>query len=468
MARIGQRKQDARKREHTLGFLTHAFPPKVVREVLDDTERWEQRTRLLPSNLTMYFCLAMSLWADDSYIELITKFTDALIEDGTWPKDQQEPSDTAIIKARKRLGPEPVEALFRKVARPIATAETKGAWYKHWRLTAIDGTVLDVADTPANEEAFSRPGAARGQAAFPQVRVVGLIELGTHAIFDAEIDGRNVSEVNLAHCLVTRLEADTLNIADRGFYSFALWRKASETGADLLWRMKSTAVLEPIETLPDGSYLSHIYSSKDTGHTDPILVRVIEYSLGDQDAEPYRMITTILDHRAGPAIDLAGLYVQRWEIERGIGEVKTFLRGAGVVLRTKDPQGVRQEVWAHLCIHFALRSTMADTADRNGIDPDRTSFLNTLKIIRRYMIKAVQHIGAFMEKVRDEILERLLPERRNRHYPRVVKQKMSKFGVKQRERDHQTIPPVPVVTILGPSKPKRSPRNVSKLRPAPT
>lgn len=428
MARIGQRGRSDSRSGFSFGVLTDVFPLEVVGQVLDDTERWEQRSRLLTSDVAVYFCLAMCLWADDSYIELSAKFTEALVAGGMWDPHQSRPTDAAIIKARKRLGHEPIAALFRSIARPLATTRTKGAWYKHWRLTAIDGTVLDVPDTPENVKAFSRPGAGRGEAAFPQIRVVGLVEIGTHAIFDAEVDGRNVSEVSLAHHLVQRLEPGTLNIADRGFFSFALWRKAAETGADLLWRMKSSAVLAPIETLPDGSYLSHVFSSDDKKKTDAQLVRVVEYSLGPDSPGPYRLLTTILDHRIRSAKELAGLYNERWEIEGGIGEIKTFQRGAGVVLRTKDPEGVRQEVWSHLCVHLALRTTMADVAANKDIDPDRMSFVNTLKIIRRTMTKAISCAAIFMANIAEEMLERALPERRNRSYPRVVKRKCRTSG----------------------------------------
>lgn len=256
----------------------------------------------------------------------------------------------------------------------------EGAWYRGWRLVAIDGTTLDVPDTEANVERFGRPSSKGDDpAAFPQARVVGLVECGTHAVFDAEIGSYATSETKLAPACFRSLSAGMLALSDRGLWSYELWTAAAATGADLLWRTKANIILPVIEALPDGSYLSQI-SRKGR---DPVTVRVIEYRLQGRSKQVYRLVTTILDHQTAPAAELAALYAERWEIESAFGEWKTYQRGKDVVLRSQSPDGVVQEIWAHLLTHYALRDLMKEAAHQAALDPDRMSFLNALRIVRR-------------------------------------------------------------------------------------
>lgn len=233
-----------------------------------------------------------------------------------WVRPWTEPSDTALVNARRRLGHEPLEALFRQVAEPLAAPDTKGAWYRGWRPVAFDGTTLDVPDTLANEQRFGRP-ASKGddRAAFPQARVVGLVECGTHAVFDAEIGAYATSETKLAPACFRSLSKDMLALSDRGFWSYELWKAAAATGADLGWRTKSNIILPVIELLPDGSYLSQITASGDRKKRNPVTVRVIELRLEGRSKETYRLVTTILDPQEAPAVELAASYAERWEIE---------------------------------------------------------------------------------------------------------------------------------------------------------
>jgi hypothetical protein len=255
---------------------------------------------------------------------------------------------------------------------------------------SIDGTCLDVADTPANAAEFGRPGTGRGEGhgAFPQVRLVGLAECGTHALIDAALGAYTTGETTLARQLLGSLQAGMLLLADRNFYSFSLWQQARSTGAELLWRTKSNHRLAIDERLDDGSYLSTLheivnYKRRRTG----IPVRVIEYALDDPGrphAEPrYRLLTSILDPAAAPAGELAALYPQRWEFESTLDELKTHQRGPRVVLRSKMPDGVRQEVWGYLCVHYAIRWLMHTVALDADTDPDRLSFTRTLRAARR-------------------------------------------------------------------------------------
>ncbi len=284
-------------------------------------------------------------------------------------------------------GLEPLRKLYDEVVVPVATPETKGAWYRSWRLVSIDGTTLHTADTEGNQEAFGRPGASRGRSGFPQIRLVSLVESGTHVLFGARQGSYKTGESTLAREVLAHLTAGMLCIADRGFFSYQLWKHASATGADLLWRVKKNFRLPCIKRLPDGSYLSKVYASAQDRRHDRqgIVVRVIEYSLeGIQGAEPlYRLITGIVDPTQAPAEELAALYHERWEIETAFDEFKTHLRGRRIVLRSKTPELVRQEFYGLLLAHFAVRGLMHDAALKAGIDPDTVSFVHAVRVVRR-------------------------------------------------------------------------------------
>jgi hypothetical protein len=286
-------------------------------------------------------------------------------------------------------------SLFGRVARPLAAEGTPGCWLAGRRLVAIDGTCLDLADTPANDAFFGRPGVMKGErSAFPQARVVALAECGTHAMFDAEVGPYTTSENALARELVTRLAPGMLCLADRGFYSFEAWQRAAGTGADLLWRVKDNLGLEPVADLPDGSWLAEVFhSTKDRKRQQPTTVRVIEYTIDDgrAPAGPFRLVTTILDPAEASATELAAAYHQRWEIETAFDELKTHQRGPRAVLRSKSPGLVQQEIWGHLCCHYAIRALMFDAAAHAGRDPDRVSFVAALRISRR----SIAQQGAF-------------------------------------------------------------------------
>ena len=300
---------------------------------------------------------------------------------------------SAISQARKRLGWEPMRHLHDDVVRPIAGASTRGAWYGKWRVVSLDGSTLDIADDAANEEAFGRPGASRGSSAYPQIRFVSLVENGTHVLFSSQMAEYTTGEITLAKSVLAGLRQGMLCLADRNFYGFDLWTQAQNTGADLLWRIKKNMRLAREHTLPDGSYLSHVYpSERDWRHkTNGVAVRVIDYRLeGIPGAEPvYRLLTTLLDPGQAPADELAALYHERWEIETALDELKTHLRGAGIVLRSRTPDMVRQEFYGLLMAHFAIRNLIHEAALKAGEDPDRLSFLHAVRVIRRKLPAAV-------------------------------------------------------------------------------
>ena len=273
------------------------------------------------------------------------------------------------------------------VVKPIAVAATKGAWYGGLRLVSVDGSTLEVADETANAQAFGRPGASRGASAFPQLRFVSLVENGTHVLFGTQLGPYATGEITLAKTVLGVLRQGMLCLADRQFFGFPLWVQARSTGADLLWRIKTNARLPRQQPLADGSYLSRIYASERARQQqrNGVTVRVIEYRLqGVTDAEPiYRLLTSLLDPAQAPAAELAALYHERWEIETALAELKTHLRGAKIVLRSKTPDLVRQEFYGLLMAHFAVRGLMHEAALKADIDPDQLSFLHAVRVVRR-------------------------------------------------------------------------------------
>ena len=382
-----------------MGVLTRVFPPVLVDEVIAEVGRTELRHRSLPARVMAYFSIGMALYSEGSYEDVLGQLTDGLSWASGWQESYSPPSKSAIFQARARLGSEPLAVLFERVARPIGGQRTPGVWLAGRRLVAVDGTCLDVADTTGNAEFFGRPGVNKGeQAAFPQARVVALAECGTHAVFAAQVGAYTQSEATLTSSLLDRLEPGMLLLADRGFFSYALWRNAIGTGADLLWRVRTDKAgpkPEHLRDLEDGSWLAHLRRSTPAAarREEPMLVRVIDYSIEDgrENATAYRLFTTVLDPAEVSAADLAAAYTQRWEIELAFDELKTHQRGPRTVLRSKSPDLVLQEIWGHLCCHYAIRSLMAEAAEHSGHDPDRVSFVAALRITRQ----TIAHPGAF-------------------------------------------------------------------------
>ena len=403
MPRAGQVKPPAVERlsdRIAIGVLTSIYPPELVDRVVAESGRTQQRQRLLPARVVVWLVLAMALFSGQAYEEVARLLAGGLGWARRWQQWYRVPSTPAIAKARARLGVEPLRRLFVEVARPLATPDTKGAWYRGWRLLAVDGTTLDVADTPANAAAFGRPTTHRGeQAAFPQVRVVAVAECGTHAIIDAAMGPLAKGETTLATGLLTEAGAlgeGTLLLADRQFVDANLWRQAATTGAQLVWRTRTNAVLPVLQPFDDGSYLSQIAAATDRRRgVAPTMVRVVEYTLRRDPGRPaapapYRLLTTILDPRKAPAAELAALYQQRWEFETTLDELKTHQRGPKVVLRSRSPEMVAQEVWGMLLVHHAIRTLMHQAALDHQVDPDRVSFIRSLRIVRRQVASTGQ------------------------------------------------------------------------------
>jgi hypothetical protein len=364
-----------------------AFPLTTVRAVLASHAKTSERERELPAHVMVYYVVALALYMQASYREVLR----CLLEGLHWLLDPSAALRVAgksgISQARTRLGWEVLRQLHDELVRPIAVRATQGAWYRQWRLVSLDGSTLDVADEQVNDAAFGRPGSSRGDSAYPQIRFVALVENGTHVLFGSQMAGCGTGEITLAKAVLGGLQKGMLCLADRQFFGFALWNQARGGGADLLWRIKKNMRLACDKRLPDGSYLSRLYPSERDGRhqTNGVVVRVVDYRLdGVADAEPiYRLVTTILDPAAAPAVELAALYHERWEIETALDELKTHLRGARIVLRSKTPDLVRQEFYGLLMAHFAIRSLMHEAALKAALDPDRLSFLHAVRVVRR-------------------------------------------------------------------------------------
>jgi hypothetical protein len=379
-----------------LEALEAAIPDVAVEAAIEATGTRERRRRALPTRLVVTLVVAMGLWAAESMRHALAEVVAGWREGAAGRRAPWRlPSTAAIVRARRRAGARLLRELFHAAAGPIATGETAGAFLGGLRLMAVDGTTLDLADTPENARAFGRPTTHRGTkgGAFPQVRVVALIETGTHALCDAALRPFRCGEAPAALRLLRSVGRGMLLLWDRGFHPYEMVRATLAREADFLGRTKGNVVLRPTEILADGSFLATIYPTPTARRRgqDGIELRVIEYAL-DTPAGPgretYRLITSLLDERAFPAERLAATYHERWEVETALDEVKVHQWAHPRPLRSKRPREVVQEVYGLLLAHLAIRTLMHQAALREGLDPDRLSFTGALRVLRRAIPRA--------------------------------------------------------------------------------
>ena len=395
----------------SVGVLAGSVPRDVVDEAVVVCGRQAQRSDgKLPPHVMVFFAMALALFADEDYEGVLARLAEPLTGWGCWDGRWSMPGSAGITQARQRLGPDVLREVFQRVARPVCSVLTRGAWLAGRRLVSIDGCEFDVPDSPANAAAFGYAGGA-GRSAFPKVRLVSLVETGSRAPIGAvlgPITGKGLGEVSLARALFDRLEPGMLLLADRNFYGWSLWCAAVDTGADLLWRVSVGGScdidLPVVRTLPDGSYLTVLYAARMRGpERDRILAaartgddfdqqrariaRVVEYEVTDRGGpgrpEPICLLSTILDPVEAPAHVLAEGYHQRWEHETGNDQLKTHLRGPGRILRSKSPDMIRQEIYGYLLTHHAISTLICRAATEADIDPDQIKFLRTVRILRR-------------------------------------------------------------------------------------
>jgi hypothetical protein len=428
-----------------LAGLEQIIPAEKLRQALFVTGRVNGRRCVLSHEVMLWVVLAMGILTDLP-IRQVFKHARRL------RAGEKTPGRSNLCEARQRLGVEPVRQLFHNVVRPLATPNTPGAFYRGLRLVGCDGSIFDVPDSPANASAFDRATGSRGDGAFPQLRKVSLVELGTHVEFAFAAGGWQDSEQTLAELLFDQVPADALLLEDRGFFSYAAWKKLLARGLQLLVRIKSNMVFKPLQRLSDDSYLAKIYPSswarqKDCGG---IVVRIIEYTLNDPQrtghGEVHRLMTTLLDEALDPARALIVLYHERWEEEITLDEQKTHHDPRRATkpahLRSETPAGVWQELYALSLGHFVTRALMFQAATQATIDVDGLSFTGCFQILKCRLPECdsrtpetfAQWCAGLLWEMQQEVIE----PRRNRVNPRVIKRKMSKWMKKRPE--HRKIP----------------------------
>jgi hypothetical protein len=438
--------------ELTLEAIGQAVPMAEIEAVLQEEDAQEERERKLSIVVTVLLTIAMNIYTHLSIGHVLKKMAHGLRF--IWPDHNYRlPGDSAISYRRYQLGVRPLQSLFHRVCQPIATPETRGAFLFGWRLMAIDGTVEDVPDTPENAAAFGRQHGDRGDSAFPQLRGMYLVECGTHAIVDADFCPYNIGEHTGGLRVLRSVGPGMLVMWDRGLHGYDMILGVLQRGSQVLSRLASNVKPRRVQTLPDGSYLAYIYPSERQRRKrgEYLLVRIIEYTITDP-AQPgygeiHRLLTTLLDHKTYPALDLVCAYHERWEIELVIDEVDTHQRLAGRPLRSLKPEGVLQELYGLLIAHYAIRFLMHQAALQAGVDPDRLSFVHALRVVHdaipEFQMTAPDQLTELYARLLRDIADELLPVRRLRSNPRVVKRKMSKFHLKRPEHYHWPQPTRP-------------------------
>jgi hypothetical protein len=430
-----------------LAGLEQVIRPDDIRQALTATGRVNSRSCQLTHEVVLWITLAMGLFTDVP-IRQVFKLSRRL------RAGEHSPHRSSLCVARRRLGVAPVRHLFEQVVRPLARPQTPGAFAYGLRLVGLDSTVYDVPDSAANDVAFGRPRGGRGDGAFPQIRKLSLVELGTHAELGLVLKAHRCNERTMVAGLLKHLTPEMLLLLDKGFFSYELWKELDGRGVKILARATTQMVLRPIRELADGSYLAKLYKgdSNRKKDRDGVVVRVIRYTLDDPQrvghGEVHVLITNLLDDALYPSADLIILYHERWEHETTFDEQKAHQDPPRVTkpahLRSETPAGVIQEIYALSLAHFVIRSLMFEAAATVGLDPDRLSFTGTFQILKcrlpecdaRTPVRFDEWYRGLLWEIQDERTD----PRRNRINPRVIKRKISKWKKKQPE--HRKLPPL--------------------------
>lgn len=433
--------------EVTLDVLSQVIARPVIQAVLSRLGVSEIRVRKLTMELIVLLCIAMNLFTEEAIESVMRKLVAGQRFLSLANAEKMWSGASAICQRRQQLGVRPMVELYKAVCQPLATPATPTAFLFGLRLMAVDGTVEDVPDTPANRSYFGGQSGSRGDSAFPQMRCVYLCECGTHAICDAGVWPYKIGERHGGLRLLRSVGPGMLALWDRGFHSFDMCnRTRRQRQAHFLGRVPAQVVFQPVRHLPDGSDLAYIHPSEYQRRKagERLLVRVIEYTIADPGrpghAEPHRLVTSLLDHQRCPAHDLAVAYHERWAVEITIDEVDTHQRRPLRPLRSRTPLAVIQEFYGLLIAHYLIRSIMHEAAIQAEVAPDRLSFVHAVRIIRDAVFPSqildLSQAAAWREQMLREIGSKVLPLRSNRSNPRVVKRKMSKFKLKREQHLH--------------------------------
>ena len=418
--------------------LKRIVPKAAIGVVLRKTGRGKAPCRRLPRWFVVWFVIVMALFCRDSYQQVfrwLHRFRKGIT-----------PGRSTLCEARQSVGVAPLRLLAEQLIELQAQPDTRQAFYGGLRLMGVDSFVVDVPDTPENVRAFGRPGSSRSPAAFPQARVLSLCELGTHVLWKSLIKPHRRGEHPMARHILRFLEENMLLLWDRNFLSYDLVQQVAERRAQLLARIKSNLIFNPIRRLRDGSFLAKLYPSPRHRARDEggVVVRIIEYTFEDPgrpgSGQPHRLLTTLLDERQHPANDLIVLYHERWEQELAYDELKTHQRERPV-LHSQTPAGVVQELYGLLLGHYVIRKLMCDAAELADVAPRELSFVNTLKILRCRLPEAPRNadgLRRWHHNLLTEVAAEVLEPRRDRVHPRVIKRKMSNW-LKKRDK-HRNYP----------------------------
>jgi len=437
---LGDREVAALSRADRLAGLKRIVPRQRIKQVLAQTkkDRWCPR---LPAVFMVWFVLALGMFCQDCYRQVFRWLM-------PWGGRRSIPGRSTLCEARHRLGVWPLVQLAKQTVKLLADQRIPGAFYRGMRLMALDGFVVDLPDTPENERVFGRPDGGRAAGAFPQARVVALCEAGTHVMYRWLIKPIRIAEQPMANALLKFVTRGMLLMWDRGFLSYGRVQRVMNNGAHLLACVEKNLVFRPIRRLSDGSFLAKLYRCTADRADDRkgVVVRIIEYSFDDPNrpgfAQKHRLLTTLLDEKLDPALTLIDLYHVRWEEELGIDEIKTH-EMQRPTLRSQTPAGVVQELYALLIDHFIVRTLMFEAAKTEPVDPRRISFTATLKILRCRICECPPSNRGqrlWMSRLLEEIREEIIPPRRNRINPRVIKRKMSKWKKKRPQHRHYPQP----------------------------
>jgi len=423
--------------------LTQLIDPRRLESLLARTGRVEQRRNRLTAASVVWLVVALGLFARHS-VPAVWRALHSYLRSG-------EPDESTLTKARRRLGVAPLRELFREVASALAPAGTPGVFHRGWRLLGIDGTCFDRPDTEANERVFGRGGNQRSASAFPQTRLLALCELGTHAILDFTFGPLRRSEPAMVPALLPSLRPGTLLLWDRNFFGFRLISSVLDRGGHLLGRIKASyLIFRRDRELPDGSYLSCIYATyyDRTHRRNGRTVRIIEYTHNDPTRPGCgvrnRLLTDILDPAELPAKEAIELYHRRWEQELAFAEIKTHRHTRPVLLRSKTPRGVVQELYGLFLAHRVVRQVMTEAAAERGIAPERLSFTASLRVLQSHLPEApATPVVIWYERLLEEVSRQTLRPRRLRWYPRVVRRTVKKWAKKQPRHRHPRQPTKP-------------------------